>query len=786
MPESGCGRGSSHCGGQNAGSERGVMAGPGLQLLPPDAGDRGSQRCRLGPRALAALGLRLGSPVRVCLPGGAALCAAWPRGDRAEGFLQLDTKCVSPGLVGRPCRGLSIGLGNLQPLSCVKLRRVRVRAVLAARPGARGLGGEARPGAEELLKELLRDVYLCPGFVVVGPEPAALPGLNLLEVAAVEPELELGSAGLLGTRTRLEVVEVPRPEQFQGRGLGLGLGGLEQVASPLREMLSFPLRFPKALGRLGLPCPRGVLLLGPPGVGKTALLRALAQELEAPVLEASPAAIQGSRPGESEQNLRRLFEEAQARAQARPCLLFIDDMDSLFPRRAVAGNRPEDRLVAQLLTLMDGLDPRTQLLVVAASSKPEALEPALRRPGRFDREITVGVPTISQRQSILEVLTSPMPLRADVDLSWLAEATSGYVGADLTALCREAALQLLRRSSKEPLDKEITFADFREALKIVQPSCLRSSIGLTDFKPVQWDQIGGLDQVKLKLRQSIEWPVMYPEAFVRMGVTPIRGILLYGPPGCAKTTLVKAAATSCRCSFLSVSGADLFSPFVGDSEKALVQVFHQARAAAPSILFLDEIDSMLGSRSLDGTNDRSVKERVLSVLLNEMDGIGRPLAEGRGTKRKIFAPEGEHSEQTKKLEFQEVRNKTVIVVAATNRPDLLDDALLRPGRFDQIIFVPSPDEEARLSILRICTSKTPLDDVSLEELAAETTGFTGADIQNLCKEAALLALQENGLGAAAVKQDHFLRSLQNLKPSLTGQQLDFYYNLFSTVTQETT
>ncbi|XP_072366021.1 ATPase family gene 2 protein homolog B [Scyliorhinus torazame] len=752
------------------------MAGPALRLLPPDAGDRGSQRCRLGPRALAALGLKLGSPVRICLPGGAALCAAWPRRDRAEGFLQLDTKCVSPWLVGRPCQGLSLGLGHLQPLSCVKLRRVRVRAVLET--GAWGLGGESKGLTGELLKELLRGVYLCPGFVV---ELAAWPGLRLLEVTAVEPELEPGSTGFLGTRTRLEVVEVLRPEQFQSQGRDLRLGGLEQAASPLRELLSLPLRFPKALGRLGLPCPRGVLLLGPPGVGKTALLRALAHELEAPILEVSPAAIQGSRPGESEQKLRRLFEKAQG--QAGPCLLFIDDMDSLFPRRAAAGNRPEDRLVAQLLTLMDNLDPWTQMLVVAASSRPEALEPALRRPGRFDREITINVPTMLQRQSILQAITSAMPLRADVYLSWLAEATSGYVGADLTALCREATLQLVRRSSKEPLDNKINFADFHEALRIVQPSCLRSSIGLTDFRPVQWDQIGGLDQVKLKLKQSIEWPVMYPEAFVRMGVTPIRGILLYGPPGCAKTTVVKAAASSCRCSFLSVSGADLFSPFVGDSEKALAQVFHQARAAAPSILFLDEIDSMLGSRSLDGTVDHSVKERVLSVLLNEMDGIGHSLAKGRDPERKILLPEGEQLEQSKMLEFQEVRNKDVIVVAATNRPDLLDDALLRPGRFDQIIFVPIPDAEARLSILRICTSKTPLDDVLLEELAAQTTGFTGADIQNLCKEAALLALQEDGFDAAAVKHGHFLKSLQNLKPSLTGQQLDFYHNLFSTVTR---
>ncbi|XP_060709038.1 spermatogenesis-associated protein 5-like protein 1 isoform X2 [Hemiscyllium ocellatum] len=660
-----------------------------LLLLPPEAGDRASQRCRLGPRALAALGLGLGSPLRVCLPGGSALCSAWPRRDQAEGFLQLDTTCVSPGLLERPGpgRGLRLSLGQLEPLSSVKLRRVRVRTVQV--PGPWGEVGPAVPADAELLllKELLRGLFLRPAFVVTA-EAAAWPGLFLVEVAAVEPELCPGGAGLMGPGTQLEVAERLNLDQFR------------------------------------------------------------------------------------------------ARARAKPCILFIDDIESLFPRRAAAGSRPEDRLVAQLLTLMDGLTPRSRLVVVAASNCPEALDPALRRPGRFDREILIGVPTMSQRQSILKVVTSSMPLRADVDLSWLAEATSGYVGADLTALCREAALQLVRRSSQDTANKEITFADFCEAIKIVQPSCLRSSIGLTDFKPVHWNQIGGLDQVKLKLKQSIQWPVLYPQAFERMGVTPTRGILLCGPPGCAKTTLVKAAASSYRCSFLSISGADLFSPFVGDSEKILAQVFKQARAAAPSILFLDEIDSIFGSRSFDGANGRSVKERVLSVLLNEMDGIGQPLIGRRISERNMLASEANQVEPTKK--FQEVCNKNVIVVAATNRPDLLDDALLRPGRFDQIILVPSPDEKTRLSILRICTSKTPLDDVSLEGLAAETAGFTGADIQNLCKEAALLALQENGLDAAAVKHEHFLKCLQSLKPSLSGQQLHFYHHLFSTVTQEIT
>ncbi|XP_051896155.1 spermatogenesis-associated protein 5-like protein 1 [Pristis pectinata] len=696
------------------------MDGPGLRLLPPDPRDRGSQRCRLGPRALAALGVRLGGPLRVCVAGGLALCSAWPRADRADGLLQLDAKCASPGFPERGARGLSLGLGQLQAVGCSRARRVCVRAVLAAEPGG-------PPPPAPLLRRLLKGVYLSAGLVVrvAGPEASAWPGaLLLLEVCWLEPPA--AGAALLAPGADVRVAEVLSLERYRAESRGPAEASgpePEPALRPLREALAWPLLYPEASARLGLDCPRGVLLLGPPGVGKTRLLRRLAQELGAWVLEASASALLGPRPGDSECRLRRLFGRAEAKAGRRPCLLFIDQLDAVFPRRTGRGQGAEHRLLAQLLGLLDSPG-RRPFVLVGATDRPEALDPALRRPGRFDREVTIGVPTMFQRQSILEAVTAPMPLSADVNVSWLAEATSGYVGADLTALCREAALQVIRRSSQDSVKQRITLADFQEALKVVHPSSLRSSIGLTDFKPVHWDQIGGLDEVKLKLRQSVEWPLRYPEAFVRMGTRPCRGILLYGPPGCAKTTLVKAAASSCRCSLLSVSAAELFSPFVGDSEKALAEVFRQARAASPSILFLDEIDSIVGSRSGDPANGHSVQERVLSVLLNEMDGIGHPLSERRDTGRAVLMCEGDQSEeQARKLEFQEVCNKEVIVIAATNRPDLLDDALLRPGRFDQIIFVPAPDEETRLSILKICTSKTPLDGVCLRELGAATAGL---------------------------------------------------------------
>ncbi|XP_062922337.1 spermatogenesis-associated protein 5-like protein 1 isoform X1 [Mobula hypostoma] len=754
------------------------MEGPGLRLLPPEPRDRGSQRCRLGPRALAVLGVRLGGPLRVCVAGGLALCSAWPRADLADGFMQLDAKCASPGFPERGAQGLSLGLGQLQAVGCSRARRVCVRAVVAE-PGG------AEPPAQ-LVRALLKGVYLSAGLVVrvSGPEASAWPGaLRLLEVRWLDPPA--AGAALLAAGAEVQVAEVLSLERYRAEIRGpaeASAPGPEPALTSLREALAWPLLYPEASARLGLDCPRGVLLIGPPGVGKSRLLRCLARELGASVLEASASALLGPRPGDSELRLRRLVGQAGAEAKRRPCLLFVDQLDAAFPRRTGRNQGAEHRLLAQLLGLLDNPE-RRRWVLVGATDRPEALDPALRRPGRFDREVVIGVPTMLQRRAILGAVTTLMPVSAQVCVSWLAEATGGYVGADLTALCREAALQVIRRASQSQQDsvkQQITLADFQEALKVIYPSSLRSSIGLTDFRPVHWDQIGGLDEVKLKLRQSVEWPLRYPEAFVRMGVKPCRGILLYGPPGCAKTTLVKASASSCRCSLLSVSGAELFSPFVGDSEKALAEVFRQARAASPSILFLDEIDSIVGSRSGDAASGHSAGQRVLSVLLNEMDGIGHPLSEGRGT-RSIppVCEAGQAEEHERKLEFQEICNKEVIVIAATNRPDLLDDALLRPGRFDQMIFVPAPDEEARLSILRICTSRTPLDGVCLRELAALTVGFTGADLHNLCKEAVLLSLQENGLDATAVFHSHFIKCLQSFKPSLTEQQLQFYNSLFS-------
>ncbi|KAG8575616.1 hypothetical protein GDO81_009615 [Engystomops pustulosus] len=740
-----------------------------LKLLPLNHEDHGTQRCRLGPKAMSHLGIKVGFPLLISLPSGSCLCTAWPRKDLCDGFLQADLMCcTSPTPVIEYKNSLS--LNDLKTLHSVKLKKVTVKTVFRTVEEKITVCGEF---LNEIVRDLLRNVYVLPNYVVTVSAGSPVVAVEILDMDPLTEE-----AGLITAKTNVHIKDTTSLEWYKSTADNHSqyqVAGMDDVCASLKEILSLPFLYPETLLKLGLTCPKGLLLVGPPGVGKTLLVKAVARQVGAHLISLNGPVIHGSRPGEAEENLRQIFENARNVSRGGPCILFIDEIDSLCPKRGNSSKSPENRLVAQLLTLMDGIHSDNKMVIVAATNQPDVIDSALRRPGRFDREIIIGTPTISQRRAILEVLTSNIPIHSDVDVGDLADMTVGYVGADLTALCRDAALQVVLQAHQDIRVNEVRREHFYEAFKKIRPTVARSAVGQVEFKPVYWDQIGGLEDIKLLLKQSIEWPMKYPDAFVRMGLTLPKGVLLYGPPGCAKTTMVKAVATSCHCSFFSISGADLFSPYVGDSEKTLAQLFRQARASTPAIVFLDEIDAIVGCRS-ESKAGSGVQERILSVLLNELDGVGLKVTERRG--RQILLedhPELCHNEE---LEYKEVLNKSVMIVAATNRPDVLDDALLRPGRLDKLLYIPPPDEKARFSILKICTKSMPLAaDVSLESLAASTQLYSGADLQNLCKEAALNALHTSGLQATCVSKDHFQQALASHTPSLNISDLNAFTKL---------
>ncbi|TRZ03058.1 hypothetical protein DNTS_029717, partial [Danionella cerebrum] len=736
-----------------------------LRVLPPDPEDSLTQRCRMGPNLMSRLHLNLGSPVLIRFrEGGSCVCRAWPRRDLAEGFLQINTQC-SLDVSTSSLKDGTVSVAQIKPLSCIKLSSVALRVFVHSRDGKKRV-------SEDTLHQILEGVFIHAGHLL---------DLSFTQTAVkcvLVEEVNSGSqkAGLVTLKTKVSLSSVQTVKHLESRrareSVAECLGGMGEVYSSLKEMISFPLRFPDTLREMRLSCPRGLLLIGPSGVGKTLLVRCIARDIDATLVTVNGPEVTGSRPGESEENLRRVFDQAREAGEEGPCILLIDEIDSLCPRRTESSSAPENRLVAQLLTLMDAIGSHEGFVIIGATNQPDVLDPALRRPGRFDREVVLGVPTLLQRRSILQCVCREMPLAADVDLNTVAEITCGYVGADLSALCREAALQAMRDSGAGAR-ASVSMQHFNRALRHVQPSCLRSAIGAVEFKPISWEQIGGLEEVKLKLRQSIEWPLRFPEALLRMGVSRPRGVLLYGPPGCAKTTLVKAAASASHCSFHCISGAQLFSPYIGDSEKTLAQLFARARACAPSIVFLDEIDSMVGSRG-DESCVNSVQSQVLSVLLTELDGVGFRTLERRGVgdSTTITSSGDQEDARLLEMELQETCNSDVLIVAATNRPEALDSALLRPGRLDQIIYVPPPDLQTRVNILHICSRGVPQhEDVCLEDLADQTELFSGADLENLCKEAALLALRDEGLEVSCVRQEHFLKALQILRPSLSPEQL---------------
>src|SRR5918994_6810234 len=507
-------------------------------------------------------------------------------------------------------------------------------------------------------------------------------------------------------------------------------------------MVELPLRHPELFQRLGIDPPKGVLLYGPPGTGKTRLARAVANESEAQFFHIAGPEIMGSAYGESEKRLRELFEQA---AKAAPSIVFIDEIDAIAPKRSQVTGEAEKRLVAQLLTLMDGLEPRQNLVVIAATNRPEAIDEALRRPGRFDREIVIGVPDEPGRREILGIHTRGMHLAEDVNLDEVARTTYGFVGADLAALSREAAIDSLRRilpginlrdgipaNVLESL--QVSRQDFINAMKRVQPSALREI--MIQVPNVTWDDIGGVEEARTRLREGVELPLKSPESFRRLGIRPAKGFLLFGPPGTGKTLLAKAVAREAQANFIATKSSDLLSKWYGESEQQISRLFQRARQVAPTVIFIDEIDSLVPVRG-GGIGEPAVTERVVNTLLAEMDGL------------------------------EELQG--VVVIAASNRPALLDPALLRPGRFDDLVYVSVPDREGRIHILKIHTSKMPLgDDVNLDELADRTQGYTGADLEDLVRRAGLQALREN-VGASTVPMRLFEAALKETHASVTPE-----------------
>jgi transitional endoplasmic reticulum ATPase len=577
---------------------------------------------------------------------------------------------------------------------------------------------------DEFFREAMTDVSPMGELklAVVSTKPAG--AVKITEMTEVEVQTDpVDVSKLEGVKTLVDVTYED-------------IGGLKEEVKKVREMIEIPLKRPELFERLGISPPKGVLMHGPPGTGKTLLAKAVANESDAHFIAIQGPEIMSKYVGGSEERLREFFEEAEENA---PSIVFIDEIDAIAPKREEVSGETERRVVAQLLTLMDGLKTRGQVVVIGATNRPDALDAALRRPGRFDREIEIGVPDKDGRQEVLEIHTRGMPLDEKVDLDEIADTTHGFVGADLEMLCKEAAMRVLRRvlpdiKADEEIPKEtlkkmiIKKSDFKEALKEIQPSALREV--LVQVPDIKWEDIGGLENAKQELREAVEWPLKYPESFEKFGVTPPKGVLVYGPPGTGKTLLAKAVANESKANFIAVKGPELLSKWVGESEKGVREIFRKARQTAPTVIFFDEIDSIASARS-GSTTDSGVTQRVVNQLLTEIDGLE---------------------------ELQDVA-----VIAATNRVDIMDPALLRPGRFDRHVKVDDPDEKARLEIFKVHTKDMPLaEDVDLEYLAKNTEKYVGADIEAVCREAVMLTLRDN-LKADDVKMKYFKKAMKKVK-----------------------
>ena len=680
--------------------------------------DYGKRVVRMDSEARKALGLTTGDVVEI---KGKKITAAivLPSHPADEGakIIRMD---------GLLRQNAGVGLGDRVQIRKAEVKEAK-KIVLAPNQPSR-----YAPGFDQLVKKYLLGKPLLRGDVL---------SINLFgtpfpfAVAQTIPQAIV----MVSEGTELSLSEDPIKELGKISTTNYeDIGGLKDEVQKIREMVELPMRHPELFERLGIEPPKGVLIYGTPGGGKTLLAKAVANESEAHFITIGPEIV-SKFVGEAEEKLRNIFAEAEKNA---PSIIFIDEIDTIAPKREEVLGEVEKRIVSQLLTLMDGLKARGQVVILAATNRPNAVDPALRRPGRFDREIEIGVPDKKDRLEIMQIHTRGMPLAENVRLDDIAAKTHGFVGADLQLLCKEAAMKALRRIlpkinledehiPQELLDElRVTKDDFETAQREIMPSALREVY--IEVPNVKWDFIGGLEDVKKELREAVELPLKKPEMFTKFGIRPVRGILLYGPPGTGKTLLAKAAATESEANFIAVRGPELLSKWVGESEKGIREIFRKARQAAPSIIFFDEIDAIAPSRTGGESDGSRVTEKIVNTLLTEMDGM------------------------------QSL--KDVVVIAATNRPDIIDPALLRPGRFDKLIQIPQPDEAARRDILKVHSAKMPLDkDVDLFDLAKKTEGYSGADIEAFCREAGMEAMRDKTV--EKVSKRHFERALSMKRPT---------------------
>jgi transitional endoplasmic reticulum ATPase len=717
-----------------------------LKVAEASSRDVGRRIGRVDPKVASEMSLSTGDAIEISAgKNKKTTILHWPayQEDYGRGLIRID---------GYTRNKLEVGINDTVDIRRVETKEAQ-QITLAPTEPLRILG------AEEYLASFLEGQLVTKGDVV----PLNVMGQRIdLVVISTAP----GGPVIISQKTEVIVSEESAQAVAAAREGDIpsityeDIGGLRDEVTKVREMIELPLRHPELFRRLGVEAPKGVILHGPPGTGKTLLAKAVANETNASFYTIGGPEIMSKYYGESEERLRNVFQEAQKNA---PSIIFIDELDSIAPKREEVSGEVERRIVAQLLSLMDGLKARGKVVVIGATNRINAIDPALRRPGRFDREIELGVPDRDGRLDILQIHTRGMPLEKDVNLERLADITHGFVGADLHALAKEAAIRALRRIlpeidlSAESIPADILnkiivkMQDFIDVVNEMEPSAMREVF--VEVPDVKWEDIGGLEIIKQELREAVEWPLKYQGMFAYADATPPKGILLYGPPGTGKTLMAKATANESEANFISIKGPELLSKWVGESEKGVREIFRKARQAAPCIIFFDEIDAIAPARGGDfGTSH--VTERVISQILTELDGL-------------------------------EVLTN-VVVIAATNRPDIIDTALLRPGRFDRLLYVPPPDYESRKQIIHIHTKKKPLaDDTNMDNLAAKMDGYTGADIAAVASAAVMLALREHiskyGKPQEAqshakelkIHMRHFEEAMKKIRP-LSTQELDMY------------